>query len=189
MQLSVDGKQVDIGDALRTHIEDNLGPAVEKYFSHATDAHVTVLKENQDFQVDIQVHVGKRIIVQSQGNSNDAYAAFEESLEHITKRLRRYKRRLRDHKGRARDDVLPAQAYVLQGEGDSDEEAADNPVIIAEMPSEIETMSVSEAVMRMDLANLPAMMFRDAKHGGLNMVYKRQDGHIGWVDPKVQPGS
>ena len=187
MQLSVNGKQVDIGDALRTHIEDNLTPAVEKYFNHATDAHVTVLKENQDFQVDIQVHVGKRIIVQSQGNSNDAYAAFEESLEHITKRLRRYKRRLRDHKGRSQDDVLPAQAYILQGEDHTqEEEASDNPVIIAEMPSEIETMSVSEAVMRMDLANLPAMMFRDTKHGGLNMVYKRQDGHIGWVDPKVQ---
>lgn len=187
MQLSVNGKQVDVGDALRSHIEDSLPAAVGKYFDHSTDSQVTVTKENSGFRVDIQVHVGKRVLVQGQGNTGDAYSAYDEALEHVTKRLRRYKRRLRDHKGRAQTgDILPALQYVLQPEQETQEEPeGDQPIIVAEMPAEIETMSVGEAVMRMDLANVPAMLFRSSKHGGLNLVYQRQDGNIGWVDPAI----
>lgn len=186
MQLSVNGKQVDVGDALRSHIEESLPTAVGKYFDHSTDSQVTVAKENHNFRVDIQVHVGKRVLVQGQGNTGDAYSAYEEALEHVSKRLRRYKRRLRDHKGRAQDETLPALQYVLQAEPENHEEPdGDQPIIVAEMPAEIETMSVGEAVMRMDLANVPAMLFRSSKHGGLNLVYQRQDGNIGWVDPEI----
>ena len=183
MQLSVKGKQVDIGEALRSHIEDHLPTAVEKYFDNSTDAHVIVSKESNDFTVDIQVHVGKRVMVQSSGKSNDAYGAFEESLEHCAKRLRRYKRRLKDHKGKG-VDTLPAQQYVLQPELEDAQDEPEQPIIVAEMPTEIETLSVGEAVMRMDLASLPALLFRSSKHGGLNLVYQRQDGNIGWVDPQ-----
>lgn len=188
MQLSVNGKQVDIGDALREHIEGSLPSAVGKYFEQSTDSQVTVSKENHTFRVDIQVHVGKRVLVQGQGKSGDAYGAYDEALEHVAKRLRRYKRRLRDHKGQpSKGDILPALQYVLQPEPDNENEEPENdqPIIVAEMPAEIETMSVGEAVMRMDLANSPAMLFRSSKHGGLNLVYQREDGNIGWVDPEI----
>lgn len=189
MQLSVKGKQLDVGEAWRRHVEENLPVVVAKYFDNAQDAQVMLSRQGSTFRVDITVHVGKRILIQSHGATGDAYSAFEEAGDHLGKRLRRYKRRLRDHhRDRAEDiEALPAQQYVLAGEdvgnaADSDEK--DEPVVIAEMETAIESLSVGEAVMRMDLANLPALMFRNRAHGGLNMVYHRGDGHIGWVDPR-----
>jgi len=189
MQLSVKGKQLDVGDAWRRHVEENLPAVVGKYFDSAQDAQVTLSRQGSTFRVDITVHVGKRIMVQSHGATGDAYSAFDEAGDHIGKRLRRYKRRLRDHhRERAEEtESLPAQQYVLAGEvieSGPESEETEEPVVIAEMETGIETLSVGEAVMRMDLANLPAMMFRNRAHGGLNMVYHRGDGHIGWVDPR-----
>jgi hypothetical protein len=118
-------------------------------------------------------------------------AAFDEAAEHLAKRLRRYKRRLRDHHHQRPDEAetLFAQQYVLAGEDiESESEEKDEPIVIAEMETGIETLSVGEAVMRMELANLPSMMFRNRAHGGLNMVYHRGDGHIGWVDPRGNRG-
>ena len=115
MQLSIKGKQVDIGDALRTHIDTTLPDAIGKYFDNTTDATVTISKDGGWFAADIQVHVSKRVLVHAHGAGNDAYGALEEATEHVTKRLRRYKRRLRDHKGRlSTADALPALQYVLQ---------------------------------------------------------------------------
>ena len=189
MQLSVTGKKLDVGDALRSRIEDGLQVAVSKYFDNSTDATVTVSKEGHSFRVDIQVHVSKRIIVQGLGQAGDAYAAFEEALEHVAKRLRRYKRRLKDHKHTGDPEITPAQQYVIAPEQADEEDAGaeggDQPAIIAEMPAEIETLSVSEAVMRLDLSGHTAMLFKSSKHGGLNMVYVRDDGNIGWVDPQL----
>lgn len=187
MQLSINGKQMNVGDALRTHIEDRLPDAIEKYFDNTTDSTVTITKEASEFVVDIHVHVSKRIDVHGQGHSVDPYAAYDEAQEHVAKRLRRYKRRLRDHKGRSESEILAAQQYVLQSETIDDEPEHDEPIIIAEMSAEVETMSVGEAVMRMDLSNQPLQLFRSSKHGGINVVYKRADGNISWVDPK-QPG-
>lgn len=189
MQLSVKGKQLDVGDTWRRHVEDNLPAVVAKYFDSAQDAQVMLSREGSTFRVDITVHVGKRIIVQSHGATGDAYSAFDEAGDHMGKRLRRYKRRLRDHHRERPEDVdtLLAQQYVLAGEEDQTEtgsEEKDEPVVIAEMETAIEVLSVGEAVMRMDLANLPVLMFRNRAHGGLNMVYHRGDGHIGWVDPR-----
>ncbi len=189
MQLSVKGKQLDVGDAWRGHVEANLPAVVAKYFDNAQDAQVILSREGSTFRVDITVHVGKRIIVQSHGATGDAYSAFDEAGEHLGKRLRRYKRRLRDHHRDRSDEVesMPAQQYVLAGEdgaAETNSDERDEPVVIAEMETAIEILSVGEAVMRMDLANLPALMFRNRAHGGLNMVYHRGDGHIGWVDPR-----
>ena len=189
MQLSVKGKQLDVGDAWRRHVEENLPDVVAKYFDNAQDAQVMLSRQGSTFRVDITVHVGKRIIVQSHGATGDAYSAFEQAGDHMGKRLRRYKRRLRDHHRERSDEVesLPAQQYVLAGEDtgtETDPDEKDEPVVIAEMETAIEILSVGEAVMRMDLANLPALMFRNRAHGGLNMVYHRGDGHIGWVDPR-----
>jgi hypothetical protein len=124
-------------------------------------------------------------LVQGRSNADDAYAAFDSALEHIAKQLRRYKRRLNDkHKGRAPEEAIPAQQYTLAPESGEDELPEEGqPAIIAELPTEIATLSVSEAVMRMDLADVPALMFKNRASGGLNVVYRRPDGNIGWIDP------
>lgn len=193
MQLSINGKQLDIGASLREHIERHVPSMVEKYFVNPTDANVTVSKEGGSFRTDIAVHVGKGIIVQGHALSSDPYAAFDEAANHVGKRLRRYKRRLRDHhRGHSgKTEAAPAAQYVLAAEEDDETEVGDasepdQPIIVAEMQTEIETLTVGEAVMRMDLANLPAMMFRNRAHGGLNMVYVRRDGNIGWIDPQEE---
>jgi ribosomal subunit interface protein len=193
MLLSVKGKQLDVGDAWRLHVEENLPEIIGKYFDNAQDAQVTLSRQGTTFHVDIVVHVGKKIMVQSHGATGDPYSAFEEASDHIGKRLRRYKRRLRDHHRDRQEEAeaILAQQYVLAGEAIESEPAPeenDEPVVIAEMATQIETLSVGEAVMRMDLANLPALMFRNRAHGGLNMVYHRGDGHIGWVDPRGNRG-
>lgn len=190
MQLFINGKQVDIGDSLREHVDRELSAAVIKYFANPTDAQVTISKEGSDFRTDISVHVGKGIVIQSHASAGDARAAFEIATEHVSKRLRRYKRRLRDHHRQRGEKVQAAMAqqYVLAVEQDSPSEEENNepdqPIVIAEMETAIEDLTVGEAVMRMDLANLPALMFRNSAHGGLNLVYIREDGNIGWVDPK-----
>ena len=142
MQLSIKGKQVDIGDALRTHIDTTLPDAIGKYFDNTTDATVTISKDGGRFAADIQVHVSKRVLVHDHGAGNDAYGALEEATEHVTKRLRRYKRRLRDHKGRlSTADALPALQYVLQAEPEPKEDETneqDEPIIVAEMPNATE---------------------------------------------------
>lgn len=195
MQLSINGKQLDIGDSLKEYIEREVPAIVEKYFANPTDADVTVSKEGVTFRTDIAVHVGKGIIVQGHARSGDPYASFDEAAEHMAKRLRRYKRRLRDHhRDRSqKEEILRAAQYVLAAEEEADSDTSehpepDQPVIVAEMQTQIETLSVGAAVMRMDLANIPALMFRNSAHGGLNMVYVRPDGNIGWVDPLGEGG-
>lgn len=187
MQLSVNGKQIDIGDALRGHIEDSLLPIVTKYFENPTDAHVSLTREGKGFKADITVHVGKGIMIQGHASSEDAYAAYDTAAVHVAKRLRRYKRRLRDHH-RDRDESaahMLAQQYVLEPHSESNDQTSveDQPLIVAEMETKIETLSVGEAVMRMDLSGQPALMFHNRKHGRINMVYLRNDGNIGWIDP------
>lgn len=190
MQLSITGKGMDIGSALQEYVEDMLPPAVTKYFDNTTDAQVTFHKEAHEFRADIKVHVSRPVFVQGSGKGGDAHSAFDEALQHVSKRLRRNKRKLRDQKHRGDEDSLPALQYVIAAEpdrADDDETETENtdPVIVAEMPGSIDTLSVSEAVMRMDLSGQNALMFRSSKHGGLNMVYQRDDGNIGWVDPNT----
>ncbi|MBC8339103.1 MAG: ribosome-associated translation inhibitor RaiA [Rhodospirillales bacterium] len=188
MDISVKGKNLDVGDALRGHAEGNLDSAVSKYFERAIDASVIFTKEGRHMRADISVHPGPRgLIVQGRSEADDPYVAFDGALERISKQLRRYKRRLvNHHKGNAEEGLSGLQ-YVIQPDH-ADEEIPEHsdPVIIAEMPQEIATLSVSEAVMRMDLADLPVTMFRDRTSGRLNVVYHRADGNIGWIDPSDQ---
>ena len=186
MQLEVRGKQMDVGDSLRGHVTDRLPAVCEKYFANPIEGSVVFAKERHNFRCDVQVHAGRQVLLQSSGEASDPYVAFETAAEKVDKRLRRYKRRLRDHHAKADPGLAEAaMSYVLEAEGE--EPAADEPaqpIIVAEMASEIEQMTVSQAVMRMDLAEQPALMFRNSANGMLNMVYKRDDGNIGWVDPK-----
>jgi hypothetical protein len=132
------------------------------------------------------VRVGRGILLQASADSTDIYPAFDTALAKLEKRLRRYKRRLRDHHGpeATLPPEAPARQYVIEADGAGEDDAGTEPVIIAEMDTTIETLSVADAVMRMDLADLPALLFRSGAHGGLNMIYRRPDGHVGWIDPK-----
>lgn len=177
---------MDVGDALRGHATDHLNDAVTKYFARAMEATVTFTPEaHRKVRADITVHPGRGLVVQGGAQADDAYAAFDGALTRIAKQLRRYKRRIKDHhKGREDEATLRAQQYVLAVEDDEEEAAEDaHPAVIAEMQTEIATLTVGEAVMRMDLADLPVLMFRNRAHGGLNVLYRRSDGHIGWIDP------
>jgi ribosomal subunit interface protein len=184
MEISVIGKNLDVGESLRRHVEGALPGAVGKYFDRALDAVVTVGREAHRFRVDIAVHAGRGLNVQGRNEADDAYAAFDGALERIAKQLRRYKRRLRNHKGRVPEESVPALQYVIAAEtGEGELPETGQPVVIAEMPTEIVALTVGEAVMHLDLADVPAVMFRNRAHGGLNVVYRRPDGNVGWIDP------
>lgn len=188
MDVAVKGKKLDVGEALRSHVLTNLESAVTKYFSRAHDATVTISREAHLFRVDISVHPVAGVLAQGHAAAEDAYAAFDAALEHIAKQIRRYKRRISNHhRSRLPDETVPALQYVIAAETDEVEElpADAQPAIIAELPTEIATLTVGEAVMRMDLSDVPAMMFRNRANGGLNVVYRRPDGNIGWIDPSA----
>lgn len=190
MQVTVTGKQMDVGDALRGYVDTNLTDAVAKYFDNAIEGSVVFARGAKGRQVraDLTVHVGRNILLQGHAETDDAYTAFDAALDRIAKRMRRYKRRLRDHRKTAEAAAaIQAQQYVLAGNEDDEEEAvtADGqPVVVAEMTTQIEAMTVGEAVMRMDLASAPVLMFQNTAHGGLNVVYRRSDGNVGWIDPR-----
>lgn len=193
MQLSVKGKQLNVGDALRTHVSDSLSRILGKYFGDAIEVSVTISRDGHMYRAVVMAHVGRGIQVQAQGGAEEPYPAFDTAAEHLAKRLRRYKGRLRDHHKDSgpKAETLLAQQYILAG--DDEEEAAEDvgqgqPAVVAEMTTEIPSLTVSEAVMRMDLADQPALMFRNSSHSGLNMIYRRTDGNIGWIDPRGNRG-
>ncbi len=187
MDVTVKGKNMDVGEALRVHVVDTLNGAVGKYFDRAIDANVVFSREAHQFRCDLQVHAGRGVVVQGVNRGGDAYGAYDGALERIGKQLRRYKRRLTDYHKDAREDAMvTAQQYVLAPEEDTEEglAAEASPIVVAEMETRIDTLTVSQAVMRMDLADLCVVMFRNRAHGGLNVVYRRSDGNIGWIDPE-----
>jgi ribosomal subunit interface protein len=188
MSLRISGKNLDVGDALRSHIDARIGEAVAKYFDGGFAGHVVLEREGSGFRTECAVHLDTGIVLQAEGRSKDAHQAFDQAAERIEKRLRRYKGRLKDHhSGKKREEALPAVAYVIAAPDQEAEASADDtPVIIAEEATELETMTVGGAVMAMDLADLPVVVFRNAGHGGVNVVYRRTDGHIGWIDPSLK---
>jgi len=187
MEVSVKEHNIDVGNALRGHIEDYLQAGVGKYLDKALDGSVTISREaTHGFHVEIMVHPLRAMTVQAGASGDDAYGAFDGALGRIAKQLRRYKRRLKDHhKTRPDDGFLSAQQYILQSGHEDDEVPEEgDPTIIAEMGTEIAILSVGEAVMRMDLAHAPVHMFRNTTSGRLNVVYRRENGNIGWIDPE-----
>ncbi|WP_034761439.1 MULTISPECIES: ribosome hibernation-promoting factor, HPF/YfiA family [unclassified Hyphomonas] len=191
MQIQITGKHMDLGEALRGRIETGLEAAVSKYFNRTGDARVFVSQQGPFVEVDCNVHLPSGIILQSTGKAGDPYAALEDSLDKMEKRVRRYKRRLKDHHAGnttmpvepAAESVIQVNAYDAETDEELPEASDDAPLTVAETAVHIRTMSVSEAVMQLELQEVPALMFRNAGHGRLNMVYRRPDGHIGWVDP------
>ena len=184
MGLRISGKSIDIGDSLRARVEERIALAVGKYVDRGYDANVTVEREGSGFRSDCTIHLDTGIVLRGEGKNQDAYQSFDAAAERIEKRLRRYKRKLKEHRGTPRGEEFPAATYVIAAP-DEDIEAAvdDKPVVIAEEATSLATMSVGHAVMAMDLADAPVLVFRHAVHGGINVVYRRRDGNIGWIDP------
>jgi ribosomal subunit interface protein len=188
MQITVSGKQVDLSDALRTRVSDHLDVIASKYFDHALEAHVTFSRARSFFTCDISVHAGRGLTLRGEGEAPDANSAFDDAAEHIAKRLRRYRRRLNEHARDSANRERPeaARQYILRQEEQGSAQGGNgeaHATVIAEQATEISLLSVSEAVMRMDLADQPVLMFRNTTTGELNVVYRRSDGNIGWIDP------
>jgi ribosomal subunit interface protein len=189
MQITVSGKQVELSDALRERVSDELSVITGKYFEQAQEARITFARTRQGFVCDVNLHAGRGLTLRGEAEGADAYAAFDRAAAHVAKRLRRYRRRVNDHSRDLAHRAGPesARQSILQAEAEDHEEAEATPVaapaVVAETTMEIHRLSVSEAVMRMELADHPVLMFRDAKTGVLNVVYRRTDGNIGWIDP------
>ncbi|MDE2334069.1 MAG: ribosome-associated translation inhibitor RaiA [Rhodospirillales bacterium] len=193
MDIKVSGKQVDLSDALRERVARSLDTIAGKYFDHALDAQVTFSRARSFFTCDINVHAGRGLTLRGEGEAADANSAFDDAAEHIAKRLRRYRRRVNEHARDLSRREAPQEAgtqYVLrQEEAEIDGNGAPDgahATVIAETAMHIALLSVGEAVMRMDLADLPVLMFRNSTSGELNVVYRRSDGHIGWIDPTAR---
>lgn len=185
MNITVKGKNLDVGEALRSHAEEQLADAVGKYFDKALEAVVVMSKQGHAFMAEISAHPMGGVTVHGSARADDAYAAFDQAVERIAKQLRRYHRRLTSyHEKMVAHESMRAQQYVVRAEPEHEELPVEGqPAIIAELSTDIPTMSVSEAVMRMDLADARVQMFRDRGSGRLNVVYRREDGNIGWIDP------
>ncbi len=189
MKIMISGKHVDVGESLHAHIERRLEDGVNKYLERVTSINVVISKEAHRFKVDINGNMGTSsgIILKSSAQADDVYACFDAAADKIEKQLRRYKRRLTNHHkqshGQGNTVLVSAKKYVLKS--DNEAEAQDEaPVVIAEKATAVETLTVSEAVMKMDLADLPALMFFNSASGRINVVYRRVDGNISWVDPE-----
>lgn len=193
MQITVSGKQVELSDALRTRVGTQLDLIAGKYFDSALVAQVTFSRSRSFFTCDINLHAGRGLQLRGEGEAADANAAFDSAAEHIAKRLRRYRRRVNEHHRELANRARPeaARQYILRQEEESASAAEVDgtpaeqsyATVIAESAAEISLLSVGEAVMRMDLVDQSVLMFRNSATGGLNVIYRRNDGHIGWIDP------
>lgn len=186
MRYQITGKHIDIGDALQTHVKQELGAAVDKYAERPTDANVIFSRSAHEFVCEATVHLSTGLTAQAKAHANEIYAAFDDCCEKMEKQLRRYKRRLKDHhKERSQPvELVGASSYILasnDGPEDSEPETL-QPMIIAEMETKIPSLSVGEAVMQMELAGAPLLVFRNEKTGGVNVVHRRDDGNVGWID-------
>ncbi len=197
MEITLHGQHFDMGDALKTYIHDKLETVNEKYFGRAVHVSVTMTKETKSlFKTHISLTVGKDIQVSATSSEHDVHASFDQASEKIAKQLRRYKRKLKDHHEQMEHaEHLKVPEYSLSNSlqdnqvdqlTDDEIESQDEPMIIAEMTTNIQTMSVSDAVMRLNLSGNNAMMFQNSKNNAINMVYRRQDGNVGWVDPTAK---
>ena len=188
MRYQISGKHIDIGEALQTHVKAELGEIVEKYAQRPTDASVVFSRAAHEYVCEAVIHLSTGLTAQASGRANEIHAAFESCREKMDKQMRRYKRRLRNHH---RDRTEPVEfgagsTYILAAPEEPEDSDNDTlqPVVIAEMEAKIPTITVGEAVMQLELAGHRFLIFRNEGHGGVNVVYVRDDGNIGWIDPR-----
>lgn len=186
MRIQINGKHIDVGAALTEHVETHLNTSVGKYSEQPIDANVTFSKDSHEFVCDISVHLSTGLNAQAKGRAGDVYDSFEGAVNRLETQLRRYKRRLKDHHKDRKDPIQASgePSYVLAAGESSDEPETLQPVIVAEMETKVQTLSVGEAVMQMELSGAEMLVFRNTTHGGVNVVHTREDGNIGWIDPR-----
>ncbi len=190
MRYQISGHQIDIGESLTTHVKSELGEAVAKYAERPTDAQVIFSRRGHEYMCEATVHLSTGLSAKASGRASEIYAAFDDCREKMEKQLRRYKRRLKDHYKDRKEpvEVFGAASYILAA---SEDDAGDRepetlqPMIIAEMETQIPSLSVGEAVMQMELAGAPVLVFRLEGKSAVNVVYRRDDGNIGWIDPQT----
>ena len=188
MRYQISGKQIDVGEALQTHVKAELGGTVEKYSQRPTDAIVIFSRNAHEYICEATVHLSTGLTAAAKGQATEVYAAFEACREKMDKQLRRYKRRIRDHHAgrKAPVEFAGASQYILAPTEETEDAEPESlqPVVIAEMETKIPSITVGEAVMQMELAGQKMVVFRNEGHGGVNVVYRREDGNIGWIDPR-----
>lgn len=189
MQLSITGKQIDIGTSLRTYVQDKVTQSVGKYFDRPVDGAVTFSRDGHEYRSDCMVHLASGLHLQAQGRHTDIYTSFDTAVERMEKRLRKYKSRIRDHHNGARGSIASSdalyQVIASEDDGAGSEPTTLNPVVVSENTTQLRTLTVGEAVMQLDLVETPALVFRNSAHGEINVVYRRADGNIGWIDPSA----
>ncbi len=187
MRYQISGRQIDIGDALQVHVKNELGSIIEKYAQRPTDAQIIFSRNAHEFVCETTVHLSTGLSAQASARATEIYAAFDKCGEKMDKQLRRYKRRLKDHhKDRSEPvELSGAASYILAAGEDTEDSEPETlqPMIIAEMETKIPSLSVGEAVMQMEIAGAPVLVFHNEKGAGVNVVYRREDGNIGWIDP------
>ncbi|MCF2871417.1 ribosome-associated translation inhibitor RaiA [Octadecabacter sp. G9-8] len=188
MRYQITGKQIDIGEALQTHVQTEMGEVFSKYAGRPTDANIVFSKSGHEYVCEAEVHLSTGLTAQAKGKATEIYAAFDGASEKMEKQLRRYKRRLKDHhKERSQPvELSDAGSYILASNSESEEHEPEgvSSMIVAEMETKIPELSVGEAVMQMEIADAPVLVFRNEGHSGINVVYRRDDGNIGWIDPR-----
>ena len=198
MQISVSGKNMDMGNAFQEHAQTSLNAIVEKYFHNAVSGHVTLEKADSGFTVKTRVALSRRMELEATGRAINAHAALDSAIEHAEKRLRRHKRRLKNHRNAINsaeeNELIPASMtvyasaeQVMASEAINNEQENDNTAslpVVADLSYDIEVLTVEQAVMRIELTGENMLMFRNASHFGLNVVHRRSDGSIGWIDPR-----
>ncbi len=187
MTIQITGKNLDVGEALREYTQNRVVDMLEKYVGRPFPGHIRIEKNKNNFKTSCSVDLWSGLSLHTHGTSDNPHTSVEMALERLDKRLRRYKRRLRDHHHNNQHHSIPevpATDYTVEhSDGEENRQEEDHPVIIAEKQTIIREIPVSDAVMELDLANRPFLLFKNAGHGRINIVYRREDGHIGWIDP------
>lgn len=187
MALRVSGKNIDVGEALRQRLSDRISEVLGKYFDGGWSGHVTVAREGSGYRSECMLHLDSGVNLQAHGSAHEANACADAALEKIEKRLRRYKQRLKDRHGHGNaNGAVSAQAYVLAPapEADTDEELEGwSPTVVAEQVTTLRSLSVADAVVELEITGASVVVFRHAGHGRMSVVYRRPDGHVGWIDP------
>lgn len=189
MTFRVSGKNLDVGDALRERVSARIAEAMGKYFDGGYSGHVTLERDGFGFRTDCAIHLDSKITLHAEGMAADAYTSVDQAALRIEKRLRRYHRKLKDHRPERLDgrETVNAASYIIEAPGDDGNDASTDdftPAIIAESTTALKLLSVSDAVTELDMTGAPVVVFRHAAHGGINVVYRRRDGHFGWIDPQ-----
>jgi ribosome hibernation promoting factor len=193
MPFRISGKNLDMGETLRERISERIVETMGKYFDGGYSGHVTIAREGSGFRTECAIHLDSKITLHAEGRAADAYASADQAALRVEKRLRRYHRRLKDHRTERADEraTIDAASYVITApEPESEAELNDfTPVIVAETTTQLKQLSVSDAVMELDMTGAPVVVFRHAAHGGINVVYRRADGHFGWIDAPASTAS